>query len=116
MKKTKTISLILVSAVLASCNREIIPATSVNQPLDSTLLEPPEYQQVYLPSPCTSCCDNYVPFWNYTYNPFGNFTPFPLAGRYHYHSKFKRSIVYRNSKIIVRGGWGTTGITTNAVS
>ncbi len=117
MKKTKTIHLILISAALASCNRDFVPVRSSNeQTIDSTLLAEPEYEEVMLPSPCMSCCQNYQPLWSYSFSPIGNVNPFPVNHIYYYHWKKGLPVVNRGGKAIVRGGWGSTGKMTTAVS
>jgi hypothetical protein len=121
MKKTKAISLILVSAALASCQRNFVPARNSNGPfIDSALLEEPEYAEVRSSSPCISCCQlnaqNNQLLWNYSFNPIGNLSPFPVTTHYYYHWKNEKSVIVRGSKAIVRSGWGTSAMTTSVVS
>jgi hypothetical protein len=121
MKKTKAISLILVSAALASCQRDFVPLRNPNgSPIDSALLDEPEYAEVLSPTPCKSCCqldpqhDRLL--WNYSFNPVGNPTPFPVTTHYYYHWKNEKSVTVHGSKVIVRGGWGTSAMTISVVS
>ena len=121
MKKTKAISLILVSAALASCQRDFVPARNVNEPLiDSTQLDEPEYTEVISPTPCTSCCQfntqNNQLLWNYSFNPIGNISPFVVTNHYYYHWKIGNPVTVRGSKAIVRSGWGTSAVTTSVAS
>jgi hypothetical protein len=121
MKKTKTISLLLVSAALASCQRDFVPLRSTGeQPIDSALLDEPQYEEVVSPSPCSSCCEqapqNYQPLWNYSFNPIGSIAPFPVRHAYHYHWGKEIPVVNRGNKAIVRSGWGSTAMVTSVVS
>jgi hypothetical protein len=121
MKKTKAINLLLVSAALASCQRDFIPVRNTNaSPIDSALLDEPEYAEVLSSAPCKSCC-NFEPerdrlLWNYSFNPVGYPTPFPVTTHYYYHWKNEKSVIVRGSKAIVRSGWGTSAMTTSVVS
>jgi hypothetical protein len=117
MKKTKAIHLILISAALASCNREFVPVRGSNgQLIDSSLLAEPEYEEVMLPSPCMSCCQNYQPLWSYSFNPLGNLNPFPAGHIYYYHWNKRPPVWVHGYKVIVRSGWGSTGKITTAIS
>ena len=121
MKKTKAITLILVSAALASCHRDFVPVRTPDEPLiDSALLDEPEYTEVISSSPCTFCCQpdpqNSALLWNYSFNPIGNIKPLAVSGHYYYQGKIGNPVIVRSGKAIVRSGWGTSAKTSSVNS
>ena len=120
MKKSKGIQLILITAALASCNREWVPRKSVNaDPADSTLTATPaggvdpNFDPYGDPLDPCDCPDPSTQLWNYSFNPFGFFYIRPV-GSVHYSpsgigssgSRFGKGLFRRSSPFVVRGGIG----------
>ncbi|AEV99554.1 hypothetical protein A4D02_27325 [Niastella koreensis] len=104
MKRSKHIHLVLVTAVLASCNRVMIPADpSAPYVPDATLTMAP----AYVDSSANCSCDVYNNYDQY-YSPY-------LSYGYYYHSWYpgsyaRRGTVVRSNHFIARGGFGKFGV------
>jgi hypothetical protein len=95
MKKTPKIHLVLVTAVLASCNRFLVP----DQPVAGYSLEPGP------PASDTTYCyfPNYLNFY---------FTGQPYAYRYRPASLYRNGAYWHDHVFIVRGGFGKASAST----
>ena len=103
MKKTKHIRLVLVTAVLASCNQTIIPHQTLStNDIDSTLLDYKGHEANYY-CDCNqqtlSQTNNIMLLPN---NQFISILPNTSAIIYPY----RKSTQWKNGKIIQRGGFG----------
>jgi hypothetical protein len=109
MKRSKTIHLVLITAALASCNRNIIPSDPrAAYSKDSTLVaEPLEMDNTYY-----ACCDEpYSSLWNYSFSPFGPTWYFPVhPGPYYPGRQYKKGAFWQKGHFIVRGGFGKTSV------
>jgi hypothetical protein len=110
MKRSKTIQLVLITAALASCHRNIIPSDpTIAYAKDSTLVaEPAQEDNTYY-----ACCDEiYNSLWNYSFSPYGPtcYLP-PHAGLYPYYpgNRYKKGAFWQKGQHIVRGGLGKSG-------
>ena len=105
MKRSKHIQLVLVTAVLASCNRVMIPADpSAPYVPDSTLTMAPAYTD----SSANCGCD----WYNYGDQYYASSY---LSYGYYYHSWYpgsfvRRGTVLRSNHFIARGGFGKFGV------
>jgi hypothetical protein len=115
MKRSKHIHLVLITAALASCNREILHlAPGAVLPADSTLTAAPVYDDDY-----PDCCqDIYSSLWNYSFSPYGNYYIGPLGGRpiipYFPGRGYRKGLFWRHNTFVVRKGFGTTGVASTA--
>jgi hypothetical protein len=109
MIRAKQIRLVIVTALLASCNRVIIPETAAdaNTP-DSTLTRTPVADES--PYDC-NCVFNpyYQPYsldfsFYYTGQPYGYAY---IPGR-----TYRKAVHWQNNKLIVRGGFGKSTAST----
>ncbi|MFI5152886.1 MAG: hypothetical protein ACHQET_06095 [Chitinophagales bacterium] len=113
LKKSKKIQLVLISAALASCHREFIPSGSIPVS-DYALTEAPVYDEevnpIYMP-----CFQGQQSLWRYSFNPTGYYYAAP-AGQGYYPSgyKYRKAIIWRGNKLILRGGWGKTAGSSTA--
>jgi hypothetical protein len=116
MKKSKQIQLLLISAALASCNREFVPAASSTQLLDkSVMTQEPTYDDRDINPNCVPCYLTQQLIWNYAFNPgnYYSFSPISL-GYYSSGYKYRSAVISRGNKLIIRGGWGKTATTSTA--
>jgi hypothetical protein len=118
MKKTKKIQLVLITAALASCNRVMIPLQPISNPvLDSTLTAAPGYDPADSLSNYAACCEPCSQLWNYSFNPFGYYYSTEIGRSYYYPGKeYRKKVAWHGSKIILRGGWGKTGMSNSGGS
>ena len=114
MKKSKKIHLVLVTAVLASCNREIIPSMAADgDHPDPTLTAPPLYSAI---APVCSCqVEKSTPDTLYSYHgiyynrmTFPNWVYFPG-------DQYRRGSFWRSHRMVVRGGFGKAAVETTSV-
>lgn len=116
MKRSKNIHLVLVTAVLASCNRMIIPADpSAPYVPDSTLTTAP----AYIDSTLNCDCEVYN---NYQYfSPYGYYSPYSFYNNIYYsggHGGFVfyprryygKGSIWRSSHFVARGGFGKLAV------
>jgi hypothetical protein len=113
MKKTQRIKLVLITAALASCNRQLVPRPSFGDPLaDSTLTAAPAAMDS---DSCANgfneCCEEvYSQMWNYSFNPFFNFYfSVPVGHPYYPGGVYRKGAFWRQQHFIHRGGWGKSG-------
>jgi hypothetical protein len=122
MKKTKHIKLILITAALASCNREMAPRQSMTDnpaidnpvdsmyagPADSTLVAGPLYNPGVYDNTFDPCCQEAYPqLWGYSFSPLGNYYVGPTGKTYYYPgNRYRKGFFWNGNRFIVRGGWG----------
>jgi hypothetical protein len=109
MKKSKQIQLVLITAFLASCNRNNLPSGSFLLPDNDSShfasIDPYDSSYNCYPLNMPDTCQ----LWNYSFNPFGFFnlitgyTNNPHTGRY------RRNISRGGKSLITRGGIGHFG-------
>jgi hypothetical protein len=100
MKKTAKIHLVLVTAMLASCNRVIIPdQPEAGYTPDPSLTAAPLYGD-----DSTACA------YNYNYNFY--FSTQPYAYRYRSASLYRQGANRHNHFFVVRGGLGKAAAST----
>ncbi len=118
MKRTKKIQLVLISAALASCNRVLVPLEPIgNHAVDSTLTAAPVYDGDSSMGRYMPCCQAYSQLWNYSFNPFVFYYPGPLGQSYYHPGKeYRKKIGWQGNQVVVRGGWGKSGVTLNSSS
>lgn len=110
MIRAKKIQLVLVTALLASCNRVIIPdRTADGNTTDSALTVKPVYDDNRYDCNCVFN-PYYQPYsfdfgFYYTGQPYGNMY---IPGR-----NYRRIATWQNSKLIVRGGFSKTSTTSS---
>lgn len=104
MKKTSKIHLVLVTAVLASCNRVIIP----DQPTAGYTPDPSLTAAPYYGDDRYNCdCRVDTTYYNYPYNYFNfYFTGQPYGYRYRPGYLYRKGAYWQNHAFIVRGGFG----------
>ena len=108
MKRSKTIQLVLITAALASCHRNIIPSDpTIAYAKDSTLVATPVQED----NAYYACCDDLSSsLWSYSFSPFGGSYYLPLHWRpYHPGSKYGRGSFWQKGHSVVRGGLGKNG-------
>lgn len=127
MKKSTRIQLVLITAALASCNRQTVPQLpaddSYSYPItDSTLTAGPA---PFIPD-STGPADEYgygygyedpwYMVWNYSFNPYYSYYIGPVHSVYYNPGRFRRrgSFVH-GSTSIVRGGFGKTAMASTSV-
>ena len=110
MKKSKQIQLVLITAALASCNRQLVPQVSgLPVTADSTLTAPPPYGSDTACGTFNECCQEvYSQLWNYSFNPLGTYyyPGAPLGTWYYPGVLYRKGAFWRNKHFVVRGGWG----------
>lgn len=94
MKKTAKIHLVLVTALVAACNRVITPTHQDFTPLDSLNAIDTTYYQYPL---------DYFNFY---------FSSWPYAYRYRPASLYRRGAYWHNHVFVVRGGFGRAAAST----
>jgi hypothetical protein len=115
MIRAKQIRLVIVTALLASCNRVIIPETAAdaNTP-DSTLTSTPVAGEN--PYDC-NCVFNpyyqgYQPNQPYSLDFSFYYTGQPYGYAYIPGRTYRKAMHWQNNKLIVRGGFGKTTTST----
>lgn len=134
MKRSKKIQLLLVTAVLASCNRVIIPgetaaayapdpnraAVPANAPdstftitsantIDPSLIATPAYNADWYN--CT--CQLDYAYFNYPYNYYGfYYTGHPWLPLYRPGHTYRRQAFWQNHQFIIKGGFGRGAAST----
>ena len=112
MKRSKNIHLVLVTAVLASCNRMIIPADpSAAYVPDSTLTTAPAYIDSSYNCDCEMNNNDqyYSPYSHYGYY-YNSYYPGWHQGLIFYTGRYYRSrTIWRSSHFVARGGFGKLG-------
>ena len=108
MKKSKNIRLVLVTAVLASCNRVIIPdrPQAGNIP-DSSLTA----AQIHASNPYDCDCRFDTTYYNGP-NSYFNFylTGHPYGYAYYPGLIYRRQAFWHNHTFVVRGGFGKSAV------
>jgi hypothetical protein len=113
MKRSKHIHLVLVTAVLASCNRIIIPADPAAPYVpDSTLTMAPAYIDSSLNCDCEA--NNYYQYYS-PYSPYGHYYYLSYTGwrpalLTYPRRDYRKGTVWRNKDFIARGGFGKLGV------
>ena len=121
MKKTKQIRLVLISAALASCNRQLTQFQPiVNHDTNSALTSPPIYDSSDYDGYGCQCLlynEPYTQLWLNPYNPFGYYYN-GFIGQYYYQRNKRnlKNLVLIGNHFIVRSGWGKTGMTMSGLS
>lgn len=116
----------LITAALASCNREWVPRQSINvDPLDPALTAAPARADSSYKEgdedlfgdplmPC-NCQDTLSQLWNYSFKPFGVFYIGPVgAPPYYPGSLFRKGAFWRSNHFVIRGGLGKSAHTVGA--
>jgi hypothetical protein len=117
MKRSKKIQLLLVTAILASCNRVIIPGETMAAyapdpnrtaaPADSSLIATPAFNDSWYN--CTCQLDdayyNYFSFY-YTGHPW-----LPLYRPGHF---YRRQAFWKNHQFTIKGGFGRGAASTGS--
>lgn len=108
MKKTKNIRLVLVTAILASCNRAIIPdrPEAGNVP-DSSLTAAPLYDDYRYDCDCRFDTAYYTSPYNY-FSFY--YTGQPYGYAYYPGVVYRRKAFWHNHTFIVRGGFGKSAV------
>ena len=113
MKKSRQIQLVLITAVLASCNRAFVPAPAVDRAqVDSLLTAAPvdgadsgmSYAGFCNLQPCHL-------LWNYSFDPHSGYYAGPWGSYYDYYypgTLYRRGSLWRNNHFVVRNGFGKT--------
>jgi hypothetical protein len=112
MKKTQRIKLVLITAALASCNRQLVPRPSFSDQLaDSTLTAAPAADSDSCSNGFNECCEEvYSQMWNYSFNPFCNFYfSVPVGHPYYPGGLYRKGAFWRQQHFVNRGGWGKSG-------
>lgn len=104
MKKTSKIHLVLVTAILASCNRVIIP----DQPEAGYTPDPSLTAAPLNNDDSLECaCGVDTTYFNYPLNYFNfYFSSQPYAYRYRPASLYRQGVYWHNHFFVVRGGFG----------
>jgi hypothetical protein len=108
MKKSGKIQLVLITAALASCHRELIPSQSFTRnTADSTLTAPAPGADPYYSTFNVCCQEAYSQLWNYSFNPLSTFYFGPIGPSYYYPGGlYRKGAFWRSNHFIVRGGLG----------
>lgn len=115
MKKTKHIQLVLITAALASCNRQFVPQQPmiddqmISNPADTTLTVGPVYDAGPHGDTLNPRCEEAYPqIWNYSFNLFANYSYIGATGNTYYYpgNRYRKDFFRRVDRFIVRGGWG----------
>ena len=117
MKKTNNIRLVLITAALASCNRETVPIQSAhNLYSDSTLNEALEGGNSGFRDAIPYCMA--IPqIWNYPFGAFCYYYGCPhVLTHYQPGREYRKGVAWRRGHIIVRGGWGNSGVSKSVNS
>ncbi|HEX3935691.1 MAG TPA: hypothetical protein VHW43_13485 [Puia sp.] len=103
MKKTSKIRLVLVTAVLASCNRVIIPdQPDAGYTPDPSLTAAPYYGDDQYAGDCRVD----TTYYNYPYNYFNfYFTGQPYGYRYRPGYLYRKGAYWHNHVFVIRGGF-----------
>jgi hypothetical protein len=110
MKKTGKIQLVLITAALASCDREIAPRQSLTAyPAGSTFIGTPDTTLTAGPVYDTDPYD--YSLWNYSFNLYTNFYYISPNGKSYYYpgNRYRKGFFRKSDHFIVRGGWGKAG-------
>jgi hypothetical protein len=113
MKKSAKIRLVLVTAVLASCNREIVPSMgAAGETPDPTLTAPPTY--VSTPLACTCQVQENRP--DSLYEGDNSFYVHPnYAVRIYFPGDdYRRGSIWKSHHFVVRGGFGKAAVASPA--
>lgn len=125
MKRSKKIQLLLVTAVLASCNRVIIPGeTTAAYAADSD----PNLAPAYAFDPSLTATPAYNDDWynctcqldyaynNYPYNYYFNFynTGHPWLSLYRPGHTYRRQAFWQNHQFTIKGGFGRGAASTGS--
>ena len=112
MKKSKQIQLVLITAVLASCNRAIIPQRN-NGLADSTLIVEPIYGDSINSTAYDPCWyEANQEYWNY---PFSLYCYGLMNTSYYYPVNGNvKGKIWRGNRFIVRGGFGKSGVSASS--
>jgi hypothetical protein len=116
MIRAKKIQLVIVTALLASCNRTIIPegfAAGSDTP-DSSLTRTPVADETRYDCNCV---------FNPYYQPLSPYQPYSLDFSFYYSGQpygyaytpgrnYRKALVWHNNKFILRGGFGKTTAST----
>ncbi len=101
--KSKSIHLVLVTALLASCNRVIIPDQSAAGNIqDSSLTVAPAYDDDI--DNCACGYNFYYPFDYYSYYSF-NYSQ-PWLSVYRPGRLYRKQAFWQNHQFVVKGGFG----------
>ncbi len=109
MKRSKKVELVLITAVLAACNRTLVPPASKNFfPEDPTLTT----AAVERDTACDPCNQAISSVWNYS---FSNASPYACViiinqpcEPYYPGIIYRKGTSWKNEHLIVRGGFGKT--------
>ncbi len=116
--KSKQIKLVLISAALASCNRQLIPQQKLpNNIPDSTLTAAPDYEDSVANNEITPCdCEaTYYNLWNYSFDPSGVYHIYPIDKSYYFPSNREQKMAkWHGGNFIVRGGFGKSGVSVSS--
>ncbi len=132
MKRSKKIQLLLVTAVLASCNRVIIPGetaaayapgqgmtvasdSALTNTFDPSLIGPPAYNDDWYN--CTCQLDD--AYSNYPYDYYGNYYGFYYTGSsrlplYRAGHTYRRQAFWQNHQFTIKGGFGRGAASTGS--
>jgi hypothetical protein len=112
MIRAKNIQLVIVTALLASCNRTIIPEESVaaNTPDSSLTRTPAPDQRIY-------DCDCVVNPYYQSYQPYSLDFSFYYSGQPYGYTytpghNYSKALVRHNNTFILRGGFGKSTAST----
>jgi hypothetical protein len=110
MIRAKQIQLVIVTALLASCNRVIIPdRTADGNTTDSTLTVKPDYDESTYGCDCVFI-PNYQP---YSFDFGSYYIGLPYGNIYTPGRNYRRLATWQNSKLIIRGGFSKTSTTSS---
>jgi hypothetical protein len=109
MIRTKQIRLVLVTALLASCNRIIIPDNAADGNIaDSTLTGKPVYDESRYDCNC-----EFNPYYQpYSFDLGFYYTGLPYGYSYTPGHSYRKLAGWQNKKLILRGGFSKTAGST----
>jgi hypothetical protein len=114
MKRSKKIQLVLVTALLASCDRVIIPEQTGAEKMPDSTLTAPVGPEDNVPCDCQQL-----------YNPYRQYSYFDLNFGVYYYGQpygllvdpghgYRKASFWNGSQFVVRGGFGKTNVLSSA--
>jgi hypothetical protein len=112
MIRAKKIQLVIVTALLASCNRVIIPES----PADSNTPDPSLTSTPVIEDSRYHCDCVFDPHYQ-PYKPYSLDFSFYYSGQFYGYPytpgrSYRKALVWHNNKAILRGGFGKTTVAT----
>jgi hypothetical protein len=111
MIRAKQIRLVLVTALLASCNRVIIPDNAADDRVpDSTLTLRPVYDETMYDCNCV-----FNPYYQpYSFDLGFYYTGQPYGTTYTPGRNYRKFVAWQNNKHILRGGFSKSAASTGS--